>query len=288
MAVQADMTAHSILASASPGHVATDPFPHLVEKDVLAADRYRRLQALFPATETILGTRRKIIENAAARMPAVKVLDNPDIALEWREFFAIHTSQIFWADIVRVFGTSLRSTFPKLEEQLGRGLEDLRVGVRGTDGQADLRLECQFVINTPGAGTSSVKTPHVDKRQTIFAALYYLRDPEDESEGGDLEFYVWKRAPRFLSYRMILPDDVEPNCFVPYAPNTLACFVNSVRSVHGVSARGPSDKPRRYINFIAELPFKAFATPPMSLPARVMHWRQVRQISRRSLGGDRY
>lgn len=282
------MTGRSILASALPSHVATEPFAHLLEKDVLPADLYRRLQALFPKAETILGSRRKVIENAAARLPAVKVLDNPEIAPEWREFFAVHTSQIFWADIVRVFGASLRATLPRLEEQLGRPLEDWRVGVRGADGQADLRLECQFVINTPGARTSSVKTPHVDKRQTIFAALYYLRDPEDESEGGDLEFYVWKRAPRFLSYRMILPEDVEPSCLVPYSPNTLACFVNSPQSVHGVSPRGPSTKPRRYINFIAELPFKAFTTPAMGLPARLLHWQQVRQISRRSVGGDRY
>jgi hypothetical protein len=259
-----------------------------VSKAALPAERYRRLEASFPSAETILGGRAATIENAAARLPALKVLDNPAIAAEWRDFFKVHTSDIFWADIVRAFGDSLRSTFPRLEERVGRRLEEFRVGVRGAEPEADLRLECQFVINTPGTKTSSVKTPHVDKRQTLFAALYYFRDPADRSEGGDLEFYRWQHTPRFLSYRMILPQDVAPIEIVPYGPNTLACFVNSVQSVHGVTPRGPAVQPRRYINFIAELPFKAFATRSISIPARLLHWPQIRQIRRRSVGADRY
>jgi hypothetical protein len=279
---------HSLLASASPSDLVREPFAHLVSKAALPAELYRTLDASFPSAETILAGRAAEIENAAARLPAFKVLANPAIAPEWREFFGIHTSAIFWQDIVRLFGDSLRSTFPRLEERAGRRLEDFRVGVRGADIEADLRLECQFVINTPGTRTSSVKTPHVDKRQTLFAALYYFRDPEDRAEGGDLEFYRWQRSPRFLNYRMILPQDVAPIGAVPYGPNTLACFVNSAQSVHGVTPRGPSVRPRRYINFIAELPFKAFATRSMSIPARLLHWPQIRQISRRSVGADRY
>jgi hypothetical protein len=278
----------SLLASVSPSDVTREPFAHFVSKAALPAELYRRLDASFPSTETILGGRAAAIENAAARLPAFKVLDNPAIATEWRDFFEIHTSAVFWADIVRVFGDSLRSTFPRLEERVGRRLEEFRIGVRGAEPQADLRLECQFVINTPGSKTTSVKTPHVDKRQTLFAALLYLRDPEDRSEGGDLEFYRWQHSPRFLNYRMILPQDVTPIEVVPYRANTLACFVNSVESVHGVTPRGPSVRPRRYINFIAELPFKAFATRSMSIPARLLHWPQIRQISRRSVGADRY
>jgi hypothetical protein len=278
----------SLLASVSPSDIIREPFAHFVSKAALPPEIYRGLEASFPSAEMILGRRSAMVENAAARLPAFKVLDNPAIATEWRDFFKIHTSAIFWADIVRVFGDSLRSTFPRLEERVGRPLEEFRIGVRGAGPKVDLRLECQFVINTPGTRTSSVKTPHVDKRQTLFAALYYFRDPADRSEGGDLELYRWQHTPRFLSYRMILPQDVTPVETVPYGPNTLACFVNSVQSVHGVTPRGPSVQPRRYINFIAELPFKAFAAPSMSIPARLRHWPEIRQIRRRSVGADRY
>ncbi len=249
---------------------------------------YGDLQASFPAPEIILGGRRESKENAVARLPTQHVLDNPAIASDWRDFFALHTSSVFWADIVRIFGHAMRAQFPGLEERAGRRLEDFRVGLREQKGDVDLYLECQFVINTPGTQRVSVKTPHVDKGRKIFAGLFYMRDPEDRSEGGDLEFYRWKRAPRFLPYRMILPEDVDQSCRIPYIENIFACFVNSPRSIHGVTPRGPSTRHRRYINVVAEVPFHAFETPRISLPARLFHWRQVRQIRRNKIGDDPY
>lgn len=40
---------------------------------------------------------------------------------------------------------------------------------------------------------------------------------------------------------------------VPYRANTLVTFVNTPDSIHGVSERGVTAHPRRYINFLAEL-----------------------------------
>ncbi len=286
---ETDMTTvRSLLAAASPSQVTAEPFPHVVARDALPSDLYGGLQAAFPSAETVLGGRRETKGNAVGRLPAAQVLENAEIDDGWRDFFALHTSSVFWTDIVRVFGASIRARFPTLEDRVGRPLSDFRSGIRGLNDNVDLSLECQFVINTPGTQTSSVKTPHVDRRQTIFAGLFYLRDPQDRSEGGDLELYRWKREPRFLNYRMILPDDVEQTGRVPYAENMLACFVNSSQSVHGVSPRGPSRVARRYINLIAEVPFHAFKTPRMSLLLRPFHWKQLRQVGRRKVPGDRY
>jgi hypothetical protein len=274
----------NLLTLTMPGEVQWNPFPHLVRVNALPNEIYDRIQASFPEPNTIFGKGRNRIANAAVRRSALQVLNDPDIAFEWRDFFAMHVSATFWADIVRVFGAALRETFPDLEERVGSRLEDFRVGIRGERSKADVSLECQFVINTPSTTPSTVKTPHVDKRQTIFAGLFYLRDPEDRSEGGDLEFYTWKQSPRFLRYRMTLPDDVAFDRRVAYAANTLACFVNSARSVHGVSQRMPSTRPRRYINLIAELPFHAFSVRPVSIPARIVNWHQARRIQRRQIG----
>jgi hypothetical protein len=274
----------TLLNAATPDEVRRDPFPHLVKSNALPGAYYRAVQALFPRPDAIIGKRRGIPENAAARVSALQVLDDPAIALEWREFFGAHVSATFWLDIVRVFGQAMRQTFPDLEARVGRSLEDFTVGIRGDGGKSDVSLECQFVINTPSTQPSSVKTPHVDKRQTIFAGLFYMRSEEDRSDGGDLEFYTWKQKPRFLPYRMILPEDVTLYNQVAYASNTLVCFVNSERSVHGVSQRMPSRQIRRYINLIAELPFHAFETRSVSLPALVTHWRQARRIQRRQVG----
>jgi hypothetical protein len=274
----------TVLASAAPHHVAMQPFPHLIDSNALPAGLYDRLHGLFPPEATILRGRRGVAENTVARLSAVTVVEDPSIASEWREFFALHTSAAFWSEIVRVFGDTIRATFPTLEERLGRSLGELRAGMRGADDEADVLLECQFAINTPGIRASSVKTPHVDDRRTVFAGLYYLREPDDRSEGGDLELYRWARAPRFLRHRMILPGDVVRSARVPYAANMLACFVNSRESVHGVSPRYLAIKPRRYVNLVAQLRFDAFATPKVTLPSRIVHCFQMRHVGRRRVG----
>jgi hypothetical protein len=274
----------TLLTMATSDEVRRDPFPHLVRSEAVPDSSYRSLQALFPQPDAIIGRRHGVSENAVARMSALQVLDNPVIALEWREFFSAHVSAGFWLDVVRIFGEAMRRNFPDLEARVGRGLEDFRVGIRGDGSDSDVSLECQFAINTPNTQPSSVKTPHIDKRETIFAGLFYLRDLEDQSDGGNLELYTWRRTPRFLPYRMILPNDVALHTQVGYAPNTFVCFVNSEQSVHGVSQRMPSRRVRRYINLIAALPFRAFATRSVSLPALVAHWREARRIQRRQIG----
>jgi hypothetical protein len=56
---------------------------------------------------------------------------------------------------------------------------------------------------------------------------------------------------------------------VQYAANAYACFVNSEQAVHAVSPRGVTNVPRRYINFIAELPVKVFE------PKQLTGWQKV-------------
>jgi hypothetical protein len=279
----------SVLHSLTPDSLNAAPYAHVVRAPALPEAAYRRLAVEFPGPETILGGRKDAVANAAARLPAMKVLDNPEISAGWRDFFAYHSSAAFWQDIVRVFGPALRSAFPGIEDRAGRPLEDWRAGPRGLGDDGEIRLDCQFVINTPARRPSSVKTQHVDKRTTILSMLLYFRDPEDRSEGGDLEVYAWKRDPRFLPFqRMILPKDLELKRVVKYAPNTLVCFVNSAQAPHGVSPRRNAELPRRYINFICETPFKAFATPEIGLAERIIHWPQIRKLGLRSVGGDRY
>jgi hypothetical protein len=282
------MSELSVLGSLTPQSLHSDPYAHVVHAPVLPASTYERLAAEFPDIATILGGRRAA-DNMAARLPARQVLENPRISDTWRSFFAYHSSQAFWDDIVRVFGSALRSAFAGIENRAGKPLEDWSAGPRRLNKGGDISLDCQFVINTPSDRQVSVKTQHVDRRTTIVSMLYYFRDPEDRSEGGDLELYTWKRPPRFLPFqRMILPDDLELKRVVTYAPNTLVAFVNSPMSPHGVSPRSNAKLPRRYINFICETPFKAFNTPELGLADRIRYWPLTRKLGQRSVKGEAY
>lgn len=253
---QTPLRAPHLLSDVRKEDVFDVPYAHYTRSNVVPADVYAALEADFPSLEMILNGR-TAGGNQAVRMTVKQVLNDRRISPLWREFFEYHTSGEYWRDVVRLFGDRFRRAFPNLEERMGRRYEDWRVVPRGFAGEADIHLDCQFVMNTPVTEVSSVKTAHVDLCDKIFSALFYFREAGDNTPGGDFEVYRWRRSPRFIKHRS-MDRDVEMVKIVKYEANAYACFLNSEQAVHGVSPRGITSVPRRYINFIAELPMKAF------------------------------
>ncbi len=264
---------HDLLASASPAEVRSDPFAHLIRASALPSEEYATLAEQFPSLDALAENDPALGSNVAVRMSAARALGRSDVSPAWQRFFERSTSRDHWLEVVRVFGTHLRQAFPTLETRIGRSFEEWRVARRGSGEAADVRLDCQFVMNTPVLHRSSVKTPHVDKYDKVFSALLYMRAPDDGTAGGDLDLYRWRRAPRFVRHRA-LPRDVERVKTIAYAPNTYVAFVNSPQSVHGVSPRDPTSAPRRYVNFIAEVPLRAFEPTQAPLWYRWRHGRR--------------
>lgn len=285
-----------VFAASHPSLLPTDgsfvplsePFPHIIRSPAVSPDYYRNLAAAFPEPAVILGRRDGKMNNAAARLPFIRVHDNSGIAEIWRDFFDYHTSEMFWRDILANFATYFHQRFPMAETLAGKAFADWRIAPRGGDKSADAWIDCQFVINTAVTKESSVKTVHVDKRNTMLSGLFYLRDDRDEIAGGDLCLYKWRRDPRFLKHRMILSADLEHVRTIKYDANLFVGFVNDSFAAHAVSPRGMTSIPRRYINLIVETKADLFDLPPVSRWVQVWHWRNVRRTGYRSLGGDRH
>lgn len=272
-----------MLDNVSAADVVDLPYAHHIRQNAVPAEMYRQLEADFPSLQMILDGRTAYGNNEAVRMTVKQVLGDRRISPMWREFFEYHTSSDYWRQIVRLMAGRFRAEFPGLEETIGRPFEDWRVVPRGFSGDADIRLDCQFVMNTPVTETTSVKTPHVDLCDKIFSALYYFRDAGDATAGGNLDIYRWRRTPRFIKHRA-LSRDVKLVKSVPYAANTYLCFLNSTKSVHGVSPRDVTQIPRRYINFIAELPIKAFNPRQLNRIEEFLFAKQMRAAAQ----DDRY
>ncbi len=272
-----------LLENVAPEQVSVAPCPHYVAQSAVSPDTYAALNAEFPEMAVILNGRTDYGNNEAIRMSVKQVLGDTRISPLWREFFEYHTSVDYWRNVVRLFGPHFRREFPGLEMRMGRRFEDWRVIPRGFSGEAEVRLDCQFVMNTPVTQISSVKTPHVDLCDKVFSALYYFRDPADVSDGGDLELYAWQREPRFIKHR-VMNRDISLAKTIPYRANTYLCFVNSEKAVHGVSPRGLTQIPRRYINFIAELPIEAFKPRQLTRLQQLIHASEVRGATQE----DRY
>lgn len=258
----------NMLRGVTSTDIAAHPFAHFVKRNAVSQQVYETLDHEFPNLTQMLGGRTSFGSNEAIRLSVRQVLGSNQISANWKDFFAFHTSSDYWREIVRVFGPYLRQEFPQLEERVGRCFEDWRVVPRGYSGDAEVRLDCQFVMNTPVVAVSSVKTPHVDLCDKVLSSLFYFRSDQDTVSGGDLDLYAWRRKPRFVKHRT-LQQDIDLSHTVAYAANTFVSFVNSEKSVHGVSPRGITTIPRRYINFIAELPIHAFD------PKQISRWRKL-------------
>jgi hypothetical protein len=173
-----------LLADVKQSDIVTEPYAHFTRSDAVPASLYQELAAEFPTLATIVNERSDIGSNEAVRMTVKQVLSDRRIAPLWREFFEYHTSADYWRDVTRLFAQHFRREFPELEERVGRAYEDWRVVPRGYAGEADVRLDCQFVMNTPVKRKSSVKTAHVDLCDKIFSALFYMRDPREPAKAA--------------------------------------------------------------------------------------------------------
>lgn len=273
----ASETPCSVLGSIGSEDVRRDPYAYTVVDNVFSDALYRRLAESFPPLESFTKDLEEVKSNQAVRIPAAQVIDNPQFSKEWREFFRYHTSDAFWADVVRVFGERLRETYPGLEAKIGRPFDQWRTKRRGEDGEAEIDFDLLFVVNTPvTAKPNSVRPPHVDNERKIFSGLFYMRPEGDETPGGDLAIFRARRGELKFGGHYVEDRDIEQTDLVKYAANRFIGFVNSGESVHGVTPRPQTESVRRYINFVAELPFPIF-----KLDKLPWHRKQLFRLTRR-------
>ncbi|MBL8907686.1 MAG: hypothetical protein JNM20_13505 [Rhizobiales bacterium] len=273
---------HSILTQLSPGDVCSAPFAHATLEDVFETALYRSLAEEFPPLQRFTASLPAVASNQAVRIPARDIVGNPEFSREWQDFFAYHTSPDFWDELVRVFGDAIRATHPHLEKRAGKRLTDWRVTRRGSGKEGDVALDALFVVNTPVTRKGSVRPAHVDSEKEIWAGLLYMRAPEETGAGGDLALYSFKDKPAFGGHYAPL-SAVNEDKLIAYRANQLVAFVNSAKSIHGVTPREPTPHHRRYINFVAITPFKAFSLPMMSPWAQFRFWLERRKTKARGV-----
>src|SRR5262249_19027757 len=157
------------------------------------------------------------------------------------------SSPAFYDEFVQVFGDHVVRLYPHVFPNL-ETLRAQRLGIRERDSaeSTDVLLDAQICGNTPVRDASSVKTIHIDSEHKLFMALLYLRLPEDDSLGGDLNVVRFRSdltaAERKQRYDGMFVDDALTDYVttVPYRRNTLFMFVNGLQSLHGVTVRQPT------------------------------------------------
>jgi hypothetical protein len=150
---------------------------------------------------------------------------------------------------------------------------DLMVGIRYKD-DTDILLDCQIGINSPCKNKSTVKMPHIDNLNEIYAGLFYMKHPDDKGEGGDLIIYEPnEKYKNFNDYRSQNPFvkmnnfnkgkfNIEVRGFkedtlnqvkkIKYDKNVFVLFLSTINSIHAVSPREINKISRRLVNIIGE------------------------------------
>jgi hypothetical protein len=244
----------SLLAGVRPAQLFTDPFPHIVVVDPLPDELCRRLVSEYPSAEWIARGKR-LGSNQRFSCPASRSLTSAEVSPLWKEFVRVHTSRLFFSQVIDLFGEHIRQLYPSLEGEIGN-LDGLRVGVRQQDdfSRADVLLDAQICLNTPVLNApSSVRRFHVDLPNKLFAGLYYLRHPDDTSSGGDLQIGKFREKPYGFRSAEIADRHVDVVKTIPYRNNVLVMFVNSIHALHAVTVRSMTSFPRYLFNLLGEV-----------------------------------
>ena len=176
----------------------------------------------------------------------------------WKRIVDFHTSQAFLNEVFSVFGEAIVNLYPS-RFPTEESLKDVVASVRDLRSLSakGLSLDAQISGNTPVSIATSPRGVHVDAPNALYGGLFYMRDQNDDSVGGDLQFWKWNRTYSFGKksgeYREgVLPRHITLVKTIPYQSNTLVLFLNSLDSLHSVTVRQPTPHTRKFINLVAD------------------------------------
>ena len=148
----------------------------------------------------------------------------------------------------------------------------MKIGIQGIDNfdDCDVLLDFQIGINTPVEKVVSVRGPHIDNKKSIYTGLCYLKDSDDYTDSGHFTLYKLKQLKLMIlgSGRSVNLTDVKNYKEIKYKSNRLITFLNTKKSIHGVSPREVTNKVRKFFSFNAMFKEEIFKIPLASRIAR--------------------
>lgn len=259
---------YSLLDKVAASDIINDPFPHIFVSDVLDPGTARDLGEGFPPFSRIgWAGGRSPPSNHRYQLSASLIMRDEEMPAVWRQFAALHSSPAFFQQVVALF----QDCWPDaLKTALGGSLLGHSMGRMLKEGFEECRIlqDARIEINTPvtvAKGPSSSRGPHLDTLNRLFTCLYYLRAPDDDAIGGDLELFRWKNGPAADIDTYQLPADaVEVVKVIPYRANQMVIFPQGINAIHGVGVRHPTPHTRRYVFISAEIAENWLVSPTPS------------------------
>jgi hypothetical protein len=273
----------SVLQNATLSAVVKKPYPFIVLENALPQALADTLTEQFPVE--LFNALKENYQKQHGEPPNNKrmdislamsrMLENvPEI---WRQFLEYHSSQHFFDHFLMLFGDAVMNQF-KSEFPEPESLQKLKLGIFQKDNlqESDLLMNTAMSINTPVLKKSSVRAIHTDHGDKLFSGLYYLRRPQDNSTGGNLQVLKWKDNYSQLQKRFFYEEGVDPKHTelikeIPYGNNTFIMFINSIDALHSVTPREVTGFDRTFVNFIGVYKSKLFRKE-LSIAKKIRKW----------------
>lgn len=239
----------SLLDNATIKDLYLEPFPHLVIENALPSEYYQEINDNFPLEYFI--SLENVDDNNTRKDIMFNDLKDQNIKLSkiWRDFINFHSSVEFYHQVLNLFKESIFNKYPNLFKDYKNLFAINNVNYLSTS------------VNTPVKTKSSVREAHLDKLNKFFTGLFYLRSDSDQSTGGDLNLFSWKKdfsknqKRQYGSTSEIPYEYVQLHKTIEYKANTFVIFLNSLDSLHGVSPRSITNEYRKMCVFTSVLPF---------------------------------
>jgi hypothetical protein len=229
--------------------VFTQPYPHICVDHALPELIYNELESTFPQ-ELICNTQPHD-GGITYRYKSNPALVDKVIPPIWQDFFEYHTSVDYFRECISLFEPHIEQLYPQYLEEL----YSKPVTVRDIDNSGSYVTDCQFVVHEPVDETGTSRTPHIDNPVEIYAGLLYMRQPQDESSGGNFTIHectgVIEQVNKSLG-RQVDDSIHHPVKQVPYVANTFCMFLNVLGSIHSVTPRIKPEHRRHSVNIIGE------------------------------------
>jgi hypothetical protein len=253
------------------------PFPHLVSSAALPAELVVTLRQEMPPP-AVLTQADPAGYGPRFALPSPLALQDGRPSRRWKEALRACLEDLprLLEIFVARFERQILEAYPDFAARFAP-LPELRAVPRYQAGRRrhEVGMDVQVVTNLAAVvDGAAVRGPHLDLPDKLFSGLVYLRAPEDDSEGGDLDLYVPADPGGVLSFdagNHVDAGAVRLARTYPRRDNLLVLPLNTPRALHGVSLRRRTAHLRYHLHLVAELVAPLFAvpgrTPPSGAPA---------------------
>ncbi len=235
------------------------PFPHLEINNALPENIYSSLKKEYLIFDDYFSSQKNLNENNVRIQISSEEVYNLKEKFKkslWYDFIKYHNSLEFFDKLVNIFKDDLLIYYPQTFDLYKKErVNNKFLNFRSESNKFNYEFvsDCQPGINTPVKKVSSVRGPHVDNPVELFGGLFYLRDDEDKSIGGDLILY--EKINKIYFHKKAEVENVSSlrECKkIKYKKNNCVFFLNSESSIHSVSPRQNTNNKRYLTNIIFE------------------------------------